>query len=172
MVFKEITANRNLEWSRRAWRKNSVSEPLQGESGWACDHVTKRQVVFLGLAIPRYPSQSQISQSSYTRIGTLSKKRRSRRSGAQQRNSHSYGIEASRILIVWRCFFLTASCCLSYLSYWESKKLSLNFTEMTSILQRKLNLYKAYESKIHYSQRQNPWSDAKMRPNPLSTHHL
>ena len=103
---------------------------------------------------------------------TLSKKRQSRRWGAQQGNSHSNAIEDSWILIVWHCFFLTASCCLSYLSYWESKKLSLNFKEMTSILQRKLNLHKAYESKIHYSQRQNPWSDAKITPNPLSTHHL
>ena len=41
---------------RHVLHKNSVSEPLQGESGWACYHMTKRQVIFLELTILRYPS--------------------------------------------------------------------------------------------------------------------
>ena len=51
-----VSNGRGGHGKRHVLHKNSVSELLQVERGCACDHVTKRQVVFLGLAIPRYPS--------------------------------------------------------------------------------------------------------------------
>ena len=53
---------------KHVFPKNSVSELLQVDRGWACDHMTWRQALFLGLAILSGPLLTFCVVESFTGV--------------------------------------------------------------------------------------------------------